>query len=340
MADAAEPQPGFEEGDRAGVGARAAADFDVAPTGLAADGQERPFGEELDPAGAVFGLAGPAIEADDFGAAQAAGEADRQNRPVAQAPQIHLERRQHGQKLVGEDRGFLSGRAAMAAADAGQHGGDMAVADLERLPELPVAPGDARQAPLEGGDRKLRAAAFDLGSEIEADRFRIGRRFGKSLAAQPRGEHSPVRGVGALGVIGLGGAGVVLGRLRERRKAAAEAAGGREQGRGVRAGSLSFERRAFRLSAIPGAFVKTALRVGWRASADRGGAARGANPGGPGGGAWRGDWVPLGFRGLASCGPPRLRCTAERGDAARASAEVPAAAAPANSGGGRGGGPR
>ena len=107
MADAAEPQPGFEEGDRAGVGARAAADFDVAPTGLAADGQERPFGEELDPAGAVFGLAGPAIEADDFGAAQAAGEADRQDRPVAKAAQIHVQGRQHGQELVGEDRGFL-----------------------------------------------------------------------------------------------------------------------------------------------------------------------------------------------------------------------------------------
>ena len=138
----------------------------------------------------------------------------------------------------------------MAAADAGEHGGDMPIADFERLPKLAVAPGDAGQAPLEGGDRKLRAAAFDLRSEIEADRFRVGRRFGKSLAAQPRGEHFPIRGVGPLGIIGLGGAGVVLGGLRERRKAAAEAAGGREQGRGVRAGSLSFKRRAFRLSAI------------------------------------------------------------------------------------------
>ena len=44
----------------------------------------------------------------------------------------------------------------MPAADASEHGRDMAVADLERLAELAVAPGDARQAPLEGGDRKLR----------------------------------------------------------------------------------------------------------------------------------------------------------------------------------------
>ena len=164
----------------------------------------------------------------------------------------------------------------MSAADAGEHGRDMPIADLKRLPELPVAPGDARQAPFEGRDRKLGPTAFDLGSEVEADRFRIGRRFGKPLAAQPGSEHSPVRGVGALGVIGLGGAGVVLGRLRERRKAAAEACGGREQGRGVRTWSLGLERSALRLSAIPGAFVKTALRVGWRAGAERGGAARGA----------------------------------------------------------------
>ena len=224
----------------------------------------------------------------------------------------------------------------MAAADAGQHGGDMAIADLERLAELPVAPGDAGQAPLEGGDRKLGAAAFDLGSEVEADRFRIGRRFGKPLAAQPGGEHFPVRGVGALGVIGLGGAGVVLGSLRERRKAAAEASGGREQGRGVRAWSLGLERRAFRLSAIPGAFVKTALRVGWRAGADRGGAARGA---GPGGGAWRGDLVPPGFRGLGVMWPPGLRCTAERGDAAQLR-RGPRCSRAGELGRGRGGGPR
>src|ERR1700733_11028555 len=144
----------------------------------------------------------------------------------------------------------------------------MAIADLERLAELPVAPGDPGQAPLESGDRKLRPAAFDLRREVEADRFRGGRGLRAPLASQPGGELSPVSGGGALGVGGRGGAGVVLGGLRERRKAAVEAAGGREQGRGVRVGSLSFKRRAFRLSAkgaVPGAF--------------------GANPGAPGGSA-------------------------------------------------------
>ena len=211
------------------------------------------------------------------------------------------ERRQHGQKLVGEDRGFLQGRAGVAAADAGEDGGDMAVTDVERLAELPVAPGDAGQPPLEGRDREFRAAAFDLGREVEADRLRVGRRLRKPLAAQPGGEHFPVGGVGALGVIGLRRAGVGLGGLRERRQAAAEAPGGREQGRGVRAGSLGLERRAFRLPAVravPDAFVRTALRVGWRAGAGRGGAAVGADQRGQGGGAWRGGLVPPGFRGL------------------------------------------
>ena len=77
MADAAEPHPGLEQGDRAGVGSRAAADLDLAPARLAADGEEGALGEDFDPAGAVFGLVRSTIEPDDFGAAQAAGEADR-----------------------------------------------------------------------------------------------------------------------------------------------------------------------------------------------------------------------------------------------------------------------
>ena len=75
--------------------------------------------------------------------------------------------------------------------------------------------------PLERGDQKLRPAAFDLGSEVEADRFRVGRRLGKPLAAQPGAEVAPVGGIGALGVVGLGRAGIALGCLGEGGKAAA-----------------------------------------------------------------------------------------------------------------------
>ena len=197
----------------------------------------------------------------------------------------------------------------------------MAVADVERLAELAVAPGDAGQPPLEGGDGKFGAAALDLRSEVEADRFRIGRRLRKTLAAQPRGELPPVGGIGALGVVGLRRAGVGLGGLRQRRQAAAEAPGGREQGRGVGAGSLGLKRRAFRLwalRAVPDASVRTALRVGWRAGVGRGGAAIGADRRGPGGGAWRGGLAPPVFRGLgAMARPPGLRCRARRGDGAQ-----------------------
>ena len=160
----------------------------------------------------------------------------------------------------------------------------MAVTDVERFAELAVAPGDPGQSPFEGRDGKFGAAALDLRRKVEANGFRIGRRLRKTLAAQPRGELPPVGGICALGVVGLRRAGVGLGGLRQRRKAAAQAPGGREQGRGVRAWSPGLERRAFRLSAIPGAFVKTALRVGWRASTDRAGAAVGADWRGQGGG--------------------------------------------------------
>ena len=153
---------------------------------------------------------------------------------------------------------------------------------------------------------------------------------------------SPVRGVGALGVIGLGGAGVGLGGLGERRKAAAEAPGGREQGRGVRAWSLGLERRAFRLSAIravPGAFVRTALRVGWRASAGRGGTAVGADQAGRAGALGAATAVPPGFRGLGVARPRGLRCTAGRGDGAQRR-RGPRCSGAGELGRGRGGRPR
>ena len=95
---------------------------------------------------------------------------------------------------------------------------------------------------------------------------------------------SPVGGVGALGVVGLRRAGVGLGGLRQRRQAAAETPGGREQGRG-RAGSLDLRRRAFRLSVLRAALdasVRAALRVGLRAAVGRVGAAVGADRRGQG----------------------------------------------------------
>ena len=121
--------------------------------------------------------------------------------------------------------------------------------------------------------------------EVEADRFRIGRRLRKTLATQPGGELPPVGGVGALGVVGLRRAGVGLGGLRQRRQPPAEAPGGREQGRWVRAGSPGLRRGAFPLPvlrAVSDASARTALRVGLRAAVGRVGAAVGADRRGQG----------------------------------------------------------
>ena len=163
--DPAESHPGLEHRDGAGEGGGAAADLDLAPAGLAVDGQQQAAVAAGADGSAVFSdrvncrlfstepkisiqpvpssvWLGAAIEADDFRAAQPAGEADGKDGLVAQAAQVVVQRRQHGQQLVGEDRLLLGGRAAMGAADAGQHGGDMGVARVERAPELAVAPAD------------------------------------------------------------------------------------------------------------------------------------------------------------------------------------------------------
>ena len=153
MADPAEPHPGLEQRDGAGFGAGAAADFDLAPAGLAGDLQQHAAvvvrilaGRiDLDPACPVLALAGAAVEADDLGAAQSAGEAERQDGAVAQAAQVHFERGEHGQKLVGEDRRLLRWGPARAC-------------------------GGCRRARWRCGDRSRRAALRAAGSASRSRR--------------------------------------------------------------------------------------------------------------------------------------------------------------------------
>ena len=87
MRDAREFQPGLERGDRAGGVRRAAADLDLAPAGLAPQRQEHAVVEEFRPARPLEPILGRAVEADDLRAAQAAGEAEEEDRPVAQVPE-------------------------------------------------------------------------------------------------------------------------------------------------------------------------------------------------------------------------------------------------------------
>ena len=73
----------------------------------------------------------------------------------------------------------------MGAADAGQHGGDMAVLRVEWLAQLPIMPGDPRQPPLQRGDahRGYPTRPIGAGGEIKPDGLWIRRRHGKTLAA-------------------------------------------------------------------------------------------------------------------------------------------------------------
>ncbi len=195
--DAGEAQPGLEGRDGAGGLCRAAADRDLAPAGLAAQGDEEALGDDQGPAGAraVAGIrldvVAVAIEAGDLGAAQPAGEAQEEHGAVAQAPQVVGQGGDHGADVVRRDRVLPHRGAGVAAADAGEDGGDVAVDAVEAVAALRAAPGDATEAALDGGDREAAAGRIparacapaapvaglrggELG-EVEADEFGAGR---------------------------------------------------------------------------------------------------------------------------------------------------------------------
>ena len=115
----------------------------------------------------------------------------------------------------------------MFAADAGEHGRDVAVADVERLPDLAIAPANAGKPALQ---RRHADAGFGVRGEIEPHGLGIGRQLGKTVAAQPGGELPPVGVVGARGIFAAGGAGVGLGGFRQ----TGEARVGGKEGRGGR----------------------------------------------------------------------------------------------------------
>ena len=97
----------------------------------------------------------------------------------------------------------------MFALDALQHGGDMTVGAVQGQPALLIAPGKAREAPLDrGGGQRGRAVG-----DIEPDQLRgRGERIGALLAA-PAGVMRPIGGIGLVGVFGRGLSGIVAGGL-------------------------------------------------------------------------------------------------------------------------------
>lgn len=84
--DAAKADPALERDYGVGVVAGAAADLDLAPAGLAAQGDQQPLPSKIfDPAGAIAVVVAHDVETDDLGAPQAAATAQEQNSAVAQA---------------------------------------------------------------------------------------------------------------------------------------------------------------------------------------------------------------------------------------------------------------
>lgn len=112
-----------------------------------------------------------------------------------------IERFQHGDKIVAQDGLLLSGRRGVFVADAGEHGGDMAVLPVERLAALRVVPGQGRQPAVDRRHRlfvPLRCRG--LGRDVKANNLWIWRQRIERLAPAPGAKMLPVGGVGATGV--------------------------------------------------------------------------------------------------------------------------------------------
>jgi hypothetical protein len=174
--------------------------------------------ENLDPAGAVVGVVGAAVEAGDFGAAQTAGKADQQDGAVAQAAQVVAERRDHRQQVFGQHGLLLVGRPAMAAANAAHHLGYVTVGAIEGDAVLGAVPCDGGEPSLDGAYRAglfARRGFGGAGGEIEADHPRVRGQGVEVLASAPGGVMAPVGRISALRRLSLGAAGVVAGGLSE-----------------------------------------------------------------------------------------------------------------------------
>jgi hypothetical protein len=179
-----------------------------APPGLATHADEDALVQEFDPAGAVLGVVGPAVEPGDFAAAQAAGEADQQDGAVAQAAQIVGEGSDHAQEIVGENGFLLVGPPGVPAPDAAHHLGDVAIGAVERLAALGAVPGDGREPTLDGAHRvRLLAGGRGLrrrSSKIQPDHLWVRGQGLEVPAPAPSGVMAPIGGVGAQRSCGLG----------------------------------------------------------------------------------------------------------------------------------------
>ena len=191
-------QPLRQGMDRAGLIRGAAGNFNLAPAGLAAQGDKRAVLHDLDPATRVWRVILAMIDADDFRPAQAAGEADQQDRPVTQAAQIVGQGCQHVAQILGQDRLFLRGRTPVLAPDASQDTCDVAVLAIQSVPALRISPGQAGESAFNGRNREGRGLARRgcQISNIEPDELRRRGQGVSPTQTAPAREMGPILGIG------------------------------------------------------------------------------------------------------------------------------------------------
>ena len=294
VTDPAEPHPGLEQRDGAGFGTRAAADFDLAPAGLAIDGQQQAASlcwRRLGVAPALGrrarGKSRPSRSRPRSDPGRNRGRrfpngAGRRRSRCARMARSRRPRRSMSsvaniaRSSSAKIASFWSRRAAMGAANAGEHRRNMPIDCIERLAELAVTPANAGEPALQvatetGCDRGVFRAPAELllhtGGEIEADGLRVRGQGIEALPAQPGGKLPPIGVIGALGVVRAGVAGVVAGLFGERRRDAGRGRARRAADRRLSNSSSmlaiasSFWRRIRALASLSGAKIRRLGRL-------------------------------------------------------------------------------
>ena len=132
--------------------------------------------QNLDPAGAVFGLSGPQSRPAISERRRPPAKPSKQDGAVAQAAQIAVERLDHAQQVFGQHGLFLLRRPAVVAADAVITSAIWRSARSSGSPRLGEMPGERGEPPLDGAHRSgLRPATVFArhGGQIEADHLRV-----------------------------------------------------------------------------------------------------------------------------------------------------------------------
>jgi hypothetical protein len=142
------------------------------------------------------------IGADQLGAAQRAGKAEQQNRPIAMTREILAAAvEQLAQQIRRQGRRLLH-RTSLGALEAGQDIGDRRVPAIEREAFHAVLMRDPGQRAFDGGRRSAPCPAAERG-DVEPDGRRRRQQRIQMVLRAPRPERSPVAIISATGIGGF-----------------------------------------------------------------------------------------------------------------------------------------